>query len=244
VIEKDTSDTSSDPVFSPADLVKYGLTASEDLADAAFARLLVLGAGKTGKTTSILKSSPGPILAINCDGEGATHPAIREGASFVEIPADTRNTWKKACETAVKLADDEKIRTIVVDTFTLLADNIVAECALTLDGFDLWKEVGKYLQNGIRRLKQAQAHLIVTCHMDPLEDEIVGITPLIPGRTKTWLPGALSDILLFEMDQTTGKRQFLVGPQKYWTHSGRKVTRSCTIEPDMKKVFAELGLEP
>jgi hypothetical protein len=237
----------SPPTLTPEDLEKYGLTSSTDLQDEAFARIMLLGASSTGKTTTCLTTSPGPVLVINCDGRGAPQPAVREmpaGRQFFVIDATTRNSWKKACETAVTLAAAGKVRTIVVDTFTLMADNIVDEASRTLDGFDLWREVAKWLQQGIRRLKMADAHLIVVCHMDPNDDEVAGITPLVPGKTKAWLPANLSDKVLFEYDHDTGKRQFLVGPQKYWSHSGRKVKRSCTIPPNVTDLFVELGIAP
>src|SRR5690606_31941130 len=143
-----------------------------------------------------------------------------------------RGTWQKACIKAASLAREEKIRTIVVDTVTLLGDEIVDELkVLNFGGFDLWNELADSLKGGLRKLLAAPAHLIVIAHMDPREDEIAGIMPLIPGGTKVWLPSKVADWVLFEISPE-GRRQFVVGPQGKWSHSGRNVKRSCVIDAD------------
>ncbi len=230
--------------LSPDDLKRYGLVTSQELKEEEFARILVLGGAKTGKTSCLVPTAPKPCLVINCDGPGATGPAARRDGDFVQLDANTRNSWKRACENAVKIANEGKVRTIIVDTFTYLADAIVEEASLQLDGYDLWREVGIYLQKGIRLLKHAAAHVIVVCHLDPEEDEIAGLTPLIPGKTRKWIPGALSDIVMFELDPEKDKRQILVGPQKYWTLTGRRIRRSCIVEPNTTALLEELGIEP
>jgi hypothetical protein len=58
------------------------------------------------------------------------------------------------------------------------------------------------------------------------------------------LPALLDDWIMLEVDPASGKRNFLLGPQKNWTASGRNIKRSCVIEADVKLLFKELGINP
>jgi hypothetical protein len=168
---------------------------------------------------------------------------MTQGAKFYQLDVGSRRTWDAASKKAVALAKAGQIKTIVVDTATLLADEIVAELKiLQFQGFDLWGELGDSLKTGFRRLFDAEAHLIVIAHMDPRDDEVAGIMPLIPSSIKVWLPSKVADWVLF--DASEGKRQFLLGPQKSWSHSGRNIKRSVSIDADVGVMLEELGITP
>ncbi len=217
-----------------------GVMTGDEAADESFARVLLLGPMKQGKTTALLTTSPGPILVINCDGVGATKYPKSQGAKFYQIDVRTRKQWISACKKAVALAAEGKIKTIVVDTITLLGDEILEELKI-VDGYDKWAELADSITTGCRQLFGASAHLFIVAHMDPREDEVAGIMPLIPGKTKVWLPSKVADWVLFCVDDT-GQRKFLVGAQGKWSHSGRNVKRSVTINADVRDLLAELEI--
>lgn len=229
------------PVPTEAPAVPDGFHAQDAMLEDTYARILLLGAMKVGKTTAVLSTSPGPVAVLNCDGVGATKYPATQGAKFMQIDVRSRATWAKGCASAVKAAKAGQIKTIVVDTVTLLGDEILDELKLlNFQGFDLWNELADSLKSGLRKLLDAPAHLIVIAHMDPREDEVSGIMPLIPGGTKVWLPSKVADWVLF--DYADGKRQFLLGPQKMWSHSGRNIKKSEAIEADVCEMFARMGI--
>jgi hypothetical protein len=228
-----------------------GVLRSSDVAKESFARVLLLGTAKIGKTTTLLQSAPKPLV-INCDGEGATQYAAAEGADFYEIRVGNvngvgcKNAWTAARRAAKELAEAGEIRSIIVDTITLLGDNLVEDLSVTLQGFDLWNEIYSQLVGGYKKLAELPAHLFVVGHMDPREDEISGIMPLIPGKAKAVLPTLCADWVLFDYEagRKPHERAFLLGPQKSWTHSGRNVRRVCQVEPSVPALLKEMGFEP
>jgi hypothetical protein len=219
-----------------------GVMTGDQAVDEAFARILLLGPMKVGKTTACLATSPGPVLVINCDGNGATKYPATQGAKFYQLDVQSRKQWLAACKKAHDLAAAGKVRTIIVDTVTLLSDEIVDELKiLQFQGYDLWNELEDNLKTGLRKLFESAAHVIVVAHMDPREDEIAGIMPLISGKTKVWLPSKVADWVLFTCGED-GKRQFLLGAQGKWSHAGRNVKRAAAIEADVGLMFDHLGI--
>jgi len=227
-----------------------GVVRSSDIAKDSFARVLLLGPAKIGKTTTLLTTAPKPLV-LNCDGEGATQYAAAEGADFLEIKVTNRNgvgckqSWTAARRAAKELSEAGEVRTIVLDTITLLGDNLVEDLGTTLEGFDLWNEVYDQIIGGIKRLCELPAHLFVVGHMDPREDLISGIMPLVPGKAKAMLGPMLGDWILFDFEAgRKPERAFLLGPQKSWTHSGRNVRKTCIVPPNATELLRELGFEP
>jgi hypothetical protein len=245
----------ADPsILSPAELEALGIKTQDEVQTDAWARCLLLGAMKIGKTTSLLTTAPGPILVLNCDGQSATVPAARMGGKFLQLDIRTRSDLQRHTATACALAEKGQVRTIILDTVTLLADNIVKELKPILGGdknkYAIWDELKIRLQTNIQKLLYAYAHVFIVAHLDPrsvdLDNCVAGILPMIPGDTKTWLPSTISDWVLCESDYDDAKApvKYLVGPQKYWTHSGRNIKRSVIIPADVKLLLAEFGINP
>jgi hypothetical protein len=211
-----------------------------------WARILMLGPAKAGKTVACALTSPKPVFVINCDGEHALIGAAALAAEYSAVDVTTGQQWMDAIGYATSLAAEGKVQTIVVDTLTLLADNLVDDFSRTMSGFDLWGAVKEYLVGGVRDLKQAEAHLIVTAHALANEDSIVGVLPAIPGKAGTRIPAMLHDWVWLDIDTKTepAERRFLVGPQKNWNHGARNAKRSISIKADVIELFKELGIEP
>jgi hypothetical protein len=221
-----------------------GVMTNDEVGECAFARILMLGQPKIGKTTALLTSAPRPLI-INCDAEDATKYANRNGAKYLQLDAYDRKTWKAAVQRAKKLAAEGVIKSIIVDSLTMLADNLLNEISVTLEGFDLWNEFDSQFRGGCKSVMKAEAHVFLVAHITPdykERDDSAGIAPLIPGQSKVKLPAAVSDYVLFELDPTTGERQFLLGPQKSWNFSGRNVKRSCKVKATVPDLFGELGI--
>lgn len=217
---------------------------SAQVAEEAFARVLILGQMKIGKTSALCTTAPRPVI-INCDGIGATqYAAIENGSDFWQLDVNGLKTWGDAVKEACRMANDGEVETIIVDSVTLLSDELHAELAKSLSGFDLWGGLALELQSGLRRLMKAPAHVFLVAHIDPSKDSSAGILPLIGGNTKVWLPAKVSDWVLFsyESGRKPDPRAFLVGPQDDWPRSGRRIRRSIEIcPPDVGDLLEELG---
>lgn len=213
------------------------------IAENAFARILLLGPAKAGKTTCITTTAPLPFV-INCDGASATKGAAALGGKFKAVNVESKADWQAACAMAVKLADQGEIKTVVVDTISLLSDTILEDLKLQFTGWDLWRELEASLMRGIKQLMQAPAHLFINAHMSPDFDASAGTLPSIGGKAKIKIPALLDDWVLLDVEggRKPHERVFLLGPQKTWNHSGRNIKRTTQCEATVPALFAELGI--
>lgn len=232
--------------LSKEELAVLGVVDQDEALESAFARVLVLGPAKAGKTTCIVGTAPKPLV-INCDGQTATKGAREIGGKFLVIDVDPqkpRQSLAAAVDTAAKLVESGDVKTIVLDTVTLLADNLLDQITLTLTGWDVWSELASVVMKAVKRLLLLDAHIFIVAHMKPDVDPAAGIMPAIGGQLKTRLPAMLDDWILLDVEagRKPHERQWLLGPQKTWTHSGRNVRRTCAIEATVPALFAELGI--
>jgi AAA domain-containing protein len=217
--------------------------------ESSFARVLLLGPPKGGKTTCILTTAPRPFV-INCDGRGATKGARNLGAKFKGVDVDDSASWRQACKLALELAEKGEIRTIVVDTVSLLSDVLTDEMGLKHRGnknsYERWTELTDHLIGGLRVLLDAKAHVFTIGHMKPEVETATGIMPLIAGASKVRWPALVDDWVLLEVntEKPEVQRNFVLGPQKLWTAQGRNMRRTTTIRADVMLLLKELGLEP
>lgn len=226
------------------DLDALGVISGKDAASNAYARVLLIGAAKAGKTTAVLATAP-DALHINCDGASASKMANNLGAEFhtLDYVVTTRAALRRAIETSEKLVAAGVVRTVVLDSITLLCDNLLDEISVTMTGYDVWNELADHLCGAVKKLCKLDAHIFVIAHMDPSEDEVAGITPAIKGQSKVRIPAMLDDWILLDVEPgRKPERQFLLGAQKTWSHSGRNIKRSCAIDATVPVLFKELGL--
>lgn len=231
----------------PKSLQLYDQTATEE----AWARILVLGAAKTGKTTSILTTAPGPIFVLNCDdaekNASALNFAKQQGAEFSAVNVRTIRQWHDAVSYAVELSKAEKIQTCVLDTITLLAQSLLNELKQEEweDRRQMWGEFGDELQMGFRELCRVDCHLFIVAHPLPHDDGLLGILPAIPGKSAAYIPAEIADWIWFDYDpKLKPVRAFLVGPQKSWSHGARNAKRSVRISANATELIEELGMTP
>lgn len=226
-----------------------GVMSSKEVADESYARVLLLGAAKIGKTSCLLETCPRPLI-INADGIGATQFAASGGADFLEIYARNVAEWNKARQVARQLVADNQIDTIIVDSYSLLSEKLIADLKeTTADKRAAYGELRDLLLGGYEKLAQLQAHLFVVCHLSPQWEGVAGILPLIQGSAKEVLGAMVADWVLFDYDpkrEASGQdpRGFVVGPQGQWTASGRHIRKSCVLPPDAKLLLKELGFKP
>jgi hypothetical protein len=209
-----------------------------ELAAGAHARILVTGAPKAGKTTAVLTTAPGPICVLNCDGPGAAMAAKRHGAKGLRILDVTSPTkWKKGVAAACAQAEAGEVKSIVVDTVTVLVNQV-----LTLDyntrfsGFEIWRNVLDAGMRGLMKLLSAPAHVFILSHYS-VDDGLITLA----GSLKQDVPALVHDRIHLEFDpKATPPRFFHVGSGPLTGgRSGRSEHR--TIPADVKLLLTELG---
>jgi hypothetical protein len=219
----------------------------------AFARILVLGAPKAGKTYCLATTLPQPFI-INCDPNGSTQGPAADGADFTQMNVTNpggvgaRKQWAAAQAAAAQMVKAGHTSHVVLDTASLLADNLLEDIMVTQnDKRAAYGELLEAFMVGIKRLSELPAHLWVVAHLDPSKDTISGVLPLIAGQSSRRLGAMMADWVCFEQDlerSQWGGRAFLVGPQKSWTGNGRNMRRTCVVEPNAVELLKELGFEP
>lgn len=229
--------------FNLADLGCY--TAAE-IAESAKARVLLVGPPKAGKT-SALCTAPKPLL-INCDGPNAAKGAaniVQQDFSVIDVSSIA--TWKKAVDIACKAVAAKAVESIIVDTLTLLADNVLDQLKIQgFVGFDTWNEMDLVIRGTLKRLLALDAHVFLSCHMHSTHDGGEGIIPLYPGQGKNKIAGMVDDWLL--MDCVPGRkpeRQFILSPQgASWKGDCRSWKRADVCEATIPALFEALGITP
>jgi hypothetical protein len=142
---------------------KFGVLTQDEAKDNAFARILLLGPAKAGKTTCIAGTAPKPLV-INCDGLSATKGArlVHKQSRFLVAEAQSRAGLINAVKAAEALVAAGDVRTVILDTATLLVDNILDEVTKAgFEGWDRWEELEKAVMGSVKKLASLEAHLFV-----------------------------------------------------------------------------------
>ncbi len=231
--------------MSPEDLAKLGVQDQDTCADSQFARVLLLGPPKAGKTTSLLLTSPKPLL-LNADLGAASKGARNLGAKFLSLDVNNSAALTKGVQTAEKLVKSGDARTVILDTITLLSENLLDEKSVTLSGFDLFREYGKLLTKSIKELFKLRAHVFLVAHFSPRGEFEQGVMPAIAGAAKVKIPALVDDWIALDYDpkrKPEEQRQFLLGAQGSWSAGGRNIRRTCVIPADVRVLLKEFGLQ-
>lgn len=224
------------------DEILRGFYTEEDDADDAYARILVTGPPKVGKTVTLVTTSPPPVVVLNCDLEGALSAARRFKGKFMAKDINSAKDWDNATRDVVKYAAKGQIRTCIVDTLTVLVGNTLArEMNREYQGFEIWRQTQDCVMTGLNRLMRAECHLFVVAHIT--KDEAAGLLPDVPGSLQRLVPALLHDWVSLSYDaKRDPERAFLVGPQENWSRSGRHVKRSTVVEADVEALLEELDI--
>lgn len=210
-----------------------------ELAESSFARILLTGDPKAGKTTCVLCTAPQPILVLNCDKPGAPMAAKRHGAKFKTVDVETSGVWREAVRYAISEAKAERVATIVVDTVTMLINNCLAlEMKRKFQGFDIWREVHAGAMQPMNDLLAAQAHVFMLAHYAVSDGQIT-----VQGGMKTDIPALIHDRVHLEFNpKNTPARFFHIGPSASGLSGGRNSDESKIIAADVGVLLKELGI--
>lgn len=229
--------------------------ASSSLAGQSFARLIVLGAPKVGKTTTCAKTSPGGVYVINSDDEFALRPAATAGAEFTYDTALGSEHDLGAIERAIREAQkgvkEGRYRTIIWDTVTRYAaraEDVFAAASAGGSGKPdprRWYPAHrKHVMNSVDRLLALPAHVILICHyQDKYRDQEgqaqpvrEGIVPALGGKLAADLPAMVSDVVYLDRERS-GERVFICSSQGVYGPGGRNLTGVDKVPADVSKLL-------
>jgi hypothetical protein len=209
-----------------------------------FLRLLVLSWPKTGTTTHVVSTAPGPVRVLLCEAsDSALNGALAETKDFDFERVTGWDTMMKFIVEAKRDAKEGKIKSVVVDPLNFFADRLMAECTKATmtkegneDGRRAHPELSKRLEHAVALLLTIPAHVIVTSHfMEVGGDDNgkpksgKGLVPLMPNtRSKSMIAAMFHDIVWFdkgwkeipEADQYNG-RVFVVAEEGVFGPGGR-----------------------
>lgn len=211
-----------------------------DLEGSAYARVLLTSIPKSGKTTSVLCTSPAPIFVLNADGPGAPMAARRKGANGLKIlDVHTPELWTHGVSAACKMAAQGEVKTIVVDTITSLVNNVMAShFGQRFQGYDIWRAVIDSTMGGLNKLLLAPAHLFILSHYGMDNGEIA-----LNGQLKTVIPALVHDRVHLDFDpKRNPPRAFMIGPSASGLSGGRHSDENKIIPADVRLLLAELGI--
>lgn len=225
---------------------------AKDIASDGYLKMLLMGPPKGGKSSTVATTAPKPIFILNGDGKDGLHYASTlPGAEFESGDVNTLDDLGRTASWLLKRVDAGEIRTVVIDTLTLLQSRIVDNFAEANGGVDLqgWGELFTKIKSVIQAFIDAPCHFIIVGHAVNTDGGSGGhgTMPAIAGKLGTILPAMIHEWVWLDVDpkkKPEEARTFLVGPQGNWMHGCRHAKRTVAIEADIGALLEELEIDP
>ena len=216
-----------------------------------FLRVLLMGAAKSGKTTSTITSlAPlGLGYVFVCGDKSGLEPAYRRTTKFEFDLIRSENDMETAIKEAKKGVKENKYKWICVDDFSLYAswlEGALRDASAAQnksgepDGRRYWPEYKTRLLNIVRRLIDAPCHVVFVTHYMEQSQEIdgqraksgVGIVPMIGGSAREELPALFKDVIFLEKGKEKDSRIFKINPEGVWGPGCRSIDGTRDIPAD------------
>lgn len=160
--------------------------------------IAIYGPSGAGKTTDLLYSFPNGIFIAP---PGAIKPAHKVVG---HVPESTEAaTIMEATELVKKLGQNKKYDAIIVDDFSLLAEQTVAALEKKLSGFKLWGEMRNVVLAFRDTARRAGMHVVLTAHESTprtVNGTFIRGGPKLPGRLPEDVPTACDLVLRASFD--------------------------------------------
>lgn len=223
-----------------------------EIESCSFARWLILGDAKVGKTCTVLKSCIGRAYVICSDDKYSLHPATEFTTNFDYDYAfgDNPRDIEKCIHEAAKGVKEGRYQTIVWDTITKYcyrATQFFEEATENAnggaDGRRFWRDVRKHVMNALGRLDMLPAHLIVNSHFAEQGKAVIegqmrkqgqGIAPGIEGKLRFDIPAWAQDVI-FLSKLPNGQREFVLSEAGVYGPGSRNL-------PGVETMPADVGL--
>tara|TARA_R110000824_G_scaffold8204_7_gene37129 strand:+ start:169 stop:906 length:738 start_codon:yes stop_codon:yes gene_type:complete len=214
------------------------------------------GMGKTFSLRSLPKHAL-PALLIDLDRGGASVlGGFEKGELQGFIPDRFAKVGSKEAPAAYEqvkdklqsINKDDEIKTIVVDSFTELYQNIMDYVMhknnKPLDSAPTQPDYGmamRFCIKFIEALSEMQRHIVVICHEANHTNEVTGITkvtPALTGQLAVKIPGYFDNVLHAKVKGRGEKREYIWETVPNGLYTAR--TRMQGIEPEIAQDFSLL----
>lgn len=172
---------------------------------------LILGPSGRGKSTSFENLDKATTLIINSERKALP---FKDSKSFIQVRP---KTVREVFETLNKYKNSDKLKTLVIDSFSSIADLIVHEMRVMYSGFDIWQKNSEKIYEFFKIIKEYNDNnidVIVTGHDETLEGD-TGTVKRLKVKGKEW-EGIVEkefDIVLWAsvamLDETNASYQFI-----------------------------------
>lgn len=222
-----------------------GWQTEEEVQAQATWRGLVTGQSGCGKTTQVLTTCPKPAAVLNCDGHGQADPAIRHGAKQLLIrDIASKDDWLRETDVAIRLAELGRVRSIVVDTVTMLVNQIlVLQLAQKLgdDNFGVYRGTQHAGLRGLRALlDQTHAHVFIIAHNKRATGDLD-----VEGALKSAIPAMVNERVHMVLDnKKSPSRIFQVGNSGDGFSKSRGLDGYFEIPADIGELLELMGIKP
>ena len=210
-------------------------------------RMLLVGAAKSGKTTSAVKTCPGPVYVMNTDGKGALDPVVALGGEFTADDVTSVGSFMTALSYLRR--DLKFFETVVFDNITGFSDMVLTEVRNEVGRDDprvIYPEYSRRLMGCINALLTLPRHLVIIGHAEPGEKDTpggFGHILALAGSAKTKISMIMQDWVWMHVEMgpvgENGRpkvlRQFLLAPEGNWTKGVRSIQGVARMEANVTK---------
>jgi len=177
-------------------------TDSPSLYDGAMAVVANYGPSGIGKTVDQLYSFPNGYFL---SPPGALKPAHHVVGYVPDSDGGEAKTIMDATKKVIEIAKGRKYDAVIVDDFSLLAENTVNVLEKKLSGFKLWGAIRDYVLEFRDTARRCGMHVVMTAHESTprtTNGTFVRGGPRLPGRLPEDLPTACDLVLRAAFDQS------------------------------------------
>ena len=118
--------------------------------------IIIVGPSGSGKSTSLSSLNPKPTAVLNTERKQLPFKNAKE---FMNVPIKSVSEFHSALDKAM---ESDKIKTIVIESFTSLIEIIFREADIRYKGFDVWSYYNKEIDKILDKSKNSDKYVIFT----------------------------------------------------------------------------------
>ena len=118
--------------------------------------IIVVGPSGSGKSTSLSSLNPKTTAVLNTERKQLPFKNAKE---FMNVPIKSVSEFHSALDKAM---ESDKIKTIVIESFTSLIEIIFREADIRYKGFDVWSYYNKEIDKILDKSKNSDKYVIFT----------------------------------------------------------------------------------
>ena len=116
--------------------------------------IIIVGPSGSGKSTSLSSLSPKTTAVLNTERKKLPFKNAKE---FMNVPIKSVSEFHSALDKAM---ESDKIKTIVVESFTSLIEIIFREADIRYKGFDVWSYYNKEIDKVLDKSKNSDKYVV------------------------------------------------------------------------------------